>query len=101
MPRWFASLLLILVVVAPPVYVAWADEPGPLHAKEAAVAKLVRSNRDLRSEVTELRRRIGALRDDPRFLEQVAREELGWIRDGETVYRITTPPGTAPDPELR
>ena len=37
----------------------------------------------------ELRQRIAALRDDPRFLEQVAREELGWIRDGETVYRIT------------
>ena len=89
MPRWLRSLLLLILASAPPLYVVWADDPGARQAKEAELDKLVRSNRDLRSEVGELRRRIGALRDDPRFLERVAREELGWIRDGETVYRVS------------
>ncbi len=87
--RWLRSLLLLFIAAGPPLYVMWADKPAARQAKAAELEKLVQSNRRLRSDVGELRQRIAALRDDPRFLEQVAREELGWIRDGETVYRIT------------
>lgn len=96
MPRWLRSLLLLVLAASPPLYVLCEDEPAARHAKEAGVDKLIRSNRQLRSDVGELRRRIGALRDDPRFLERVAREELGWIRDGETVYRVSSSIPTPP-----
>lgn len=32
-----------------------------------------------------LKTRIGRIRHDPASLEQIAREELGWVRDGDVV----------------
>ena len=67
----------------------WLREPGARGAREAEVQVLLQSNRQLRAEVSELGRQIEALRSDPRFLEKAAREELGWIQDGERVYRLS------------
>ena len=44
-------------------------------------------NRDLARENALLRREIGALQGDPAALEQAAREELGFVRPGEIVFR--------------
>ena len=95
MVRWLRSLLLFLVAVGAPLYVVWVDEPGARQGREQDLEKLMLSNRRLRAEVTDMQRGIESLRTDPRVLEQVAREELGWIRDGEVVYRVN-PPGGAP-----
>lgn len=89
MPRWLRSLSLIVLAAAPPLYVVWADDPGALGARESEIQVLLQNNRLLRAEVNELGRQIEALRSDPRFLEKAAREELGWIQDGERVYRLS------------
>ena len=37
----------------------------------------------------ELRGKIEAIKNDKRYIEKLAREELGMIKEGEKVYRFT------------
>lgn len=49
----------------------------------------------LRRETAMLQRDITRLQHDPAKIEQLAREQLGYVRKGETVYQL------APDPEKK
>ncbi len=42
----------------------------------------------LEAQVTRLRREVRALRGDPAALERAAREELGYVRPGEVIYKL-------------
>ncbi len=67
--------------------------------------------RALTSEETAIRQRIGsllvenqrlrtqlhALRTDDRYLERLVREQLGFVRPGEVVYRFPVPSRSAPE----
>lgn len=46
----------------------------------------------LREETALLRKDIGRLQHDPSKIEQLARERLGYVRKGETVYQLTPGP---------
>lgn len=43
----------------------------------------------LRQKAVELREEKRLLEEDPVYLEKVAREKMGLIREGEVVYKIT------------
>ena len=47
-----------------------------------------RSIKQLEDENVVLKGKIDRIRTDDRYLEDVAREKYGFIRDGEKVYRI-------------
>ena len=47
---------------------------------------------------TRLRADITRLRTDDRYLEALARRQLGLVRPDETVYRFRHPPGSAASP---
>lgn len=55
---------------------------------EAQVEKVAAENREVEVEVARLRRQIRALQGDPAALERAAREELGYVRTGELVFRL-------------
>jgi len=40
----------------------------------------------------QLRQRIRRLESDDRYVEKLVRERLGWVKDGEIVYRVKVPP---------
>jgi cell division protein FtsB len=65
-------------------------EKGFLHQlklkKEMAAFK--ESNAEIQRESTLLRNRIQKLNEDDRVLEKLVRDELGWVRDGEILYRF-------------
>jgi cell division protein FtsB len=46
----------------------------------------------LRVETRRLAETIERLRHDPAYVEKLAREELGWVRKGETVLKFTQQP---------
>ncbi len=46
----------------------------------------------LREETASLRNDITRLQHDPAKIEQVARERLGYVRKGETVYQLVPDP---------
>ncbi|MEO1365539.1 MAG: septum formation initiator family protein [Acidobacteriota bacterium] len=58
--------------------------------RDLNVARAHEAELESRIERTEesieiLEKRIERMRDDPTMLEQLAREELGWVRDGDLV----------------
>jgi cell division protein FtsB len=52
---------------------------------------LVQDNRRLADENLNFYRRISRLRNDPVYLERVARRELGLVADGEVVFNLHDP----------
>ncbi len=50
--------------------------------------RLERDDAQDEAQVIRLRREVKALRGDPAALERAAREELGYVRPGELVYKL-------------
>ena len=86
---------LVIALLGPLGYVLLGDDLDRHARQQEHLHRIERQNRQIEADNADLRHRIQALRVDPRFLEKAAREELGWIRDGETIYRV---PGATPRP---
>lgn len=52
----------------------------------------------LRRESVELQQDINRLQHDPAKIEQLAREQLGYVRKGETVYQLVPGSGKKQEP---
>lgn len=61
--------------------------PKYLQMSERA-ERLAGEIQDLKSETEQLRREAGRLERDPARIEELARERLGLVKKGETVYQI-------------
>lgn len=55
------------------------------------VARLTQRNAEVAEKNRALLREIQALREDPRAMERAAREELGFVREGEIVIQLEAP----------
>lgn len=81
------GLLLVSIVSVP---LGILDEQGlpRYRALRAERAEVERTNDRLRREVHLLEREVQALRSDPNAIEQIARDELGMIRDDEMLFQF-------------
>jgi cell division protein FtsB len=79
-----------LGVVAVLLGLSAADRDGLRKARhqEDDARRLERENAALEQTVARLRREVKALRGDPAALERAAREELGYVKPGELVYKL-------------
>ncbi len=86
-----ATLILLLLLVT------IVGERGALHLwrLRGEKAQLDEQNYRLQKANEELRQKITRIRNDNRYLEKLAREELNLVRPGEVVYRF---PKTEPRP---
>ena len=94
--RW-----LLIFVASMLVANALAGESGLFARLTAGRAHgaLTASIADIRQENAALREQVRRLREDPRAIEAVAREELGLMRPGELLFvvkRTPQPPGSPP-----
>jgi cell division protein FtsB len=55
----------------------------------------------LRGENASLRGDIARLQSDPAKIEQLARERLGYVRKGETVYQLSPDPLKRQEPSAK
>lgn len=51
---------------------------------------ILKYNSELKKENADLERKIALLKKDPRYIEDIAKKELGMIRKDEVVYRFET-----------
>lgn len=86
--RRLKALALAGLVVCGIVYGALRDEEGVMHVfrERSRLQDLSHSVNSLRDENYRLRGEIKALREDPRAVERLAREDLGLSREGEIVF---------------
>ena len=61
---------------------------GRLWQMKREVDGLERDLANLRAETDRLSAAVGALRSDPESIERIAREELGFVKPGERVYKL-------------
>jgi len=92
-------VLLALALVCAAVGYAWLVPEGGfptwLRLRDE-VAQAEERIRALERQNTVLRDEVAALRTDPFAQERAVREELGWVRPGETLVRV---PGAGTPPE--
>jgi cell division protein FtsB len=86
------------LVVCGIVYGALRDEEGLMHVfrERSRLQDLSRSVNGLREENDRLRAEIKALREDPRAVERLAREDLGLSKEGEIVFILESEPPEIP-----
>ena len=87
----FTQRLSLLAIVALTVgivlrlFLPLLERQKELRAKEAALGE------DIQTEAEQLRMlklKQEKLQEDPRFIEKIAREDLGYAKPGETVFRF-------------
>ncbi|HEX9788991.1 MAG TPA: septum formation initiator family protein [Candidatus Binatia bacterium] len=94
--RWPVYLLGSLIVLLSLVTIV--GERGALHLwrLRGEKSRLDEQNYRLQKENESLRQRVHRIRNDPDYLEKLAREELNMVRPGEVVYRFQSPAEGAP-----
>jgi cell division protein FtsB/cell division protein DivIC len=55
------------------------------------VARIKERNLKLEEENQKLKEEVKRLQSDKRYIEEVARKELGMVKEGEIIYRFDTP----------
>lgn len=87
--RTLPLLLLGLALVAVPALI-WSPEGLPrLERLKKERAELREKSARLSEEIRELQAEVARVKSDPSLLEQVARDELGLVRQTEVVFQFT------------
>lgn len=77
----FILLMMILIVFGDRGFVDYYSQRGRLRSLQDANARITKENAALKEEIL-------LLTTDERYIERVAREELGMVKKGEIVYRF-------------
>lgn len=80
-PFWIALVLTLLIYIFLPGYLRWEKTREDLQEYREKNAKL-------REENLKLKKEIWALKNDPLYVEEISRKELGYARTGEVIYEI-------------
>ena len=83
--RWLKYLLLILSLL---LSVPWVQGVWKVYTLSREKARIVAGNQALGEENERLKREIERLKNDPRYIEGIARRELGMIGKNEVIYRF-------------
>ncbi len=79
---WLFAFCVIVLAVFLPSYTQVQDKKQKIKEYNARIKEL----RDNNIKLTEERR---LLVNDPHYLEKVAREKMGLVKEGEVIYRLT------------
>ena len=82
---WITLAILVVVAVVA-MFVPQIKQYNELHRKESALQDEIRLEEEIIKHLKDQQER---LEKDPRFVEKLAREELGYAKPGETVFRFT------------
>jgi cell division protein FtsB len=72
----------------------WTD----MEARMAQKERLQRKNTALEEENADLYREVKRLKNDPQYLEEVARKELGMVGKNEQIFKVTPLPEKKKEP---
>ncbi|MDE0332367.1 MAG: septum formation initiator family protein [Nitrospinae bacterium] len=82
---WISAGIIILLLGS-----AWLGQDGYLAVivNKVRVSELKKEIAEIEAKNKELRSEIRSLRSDERAIEKIAREDLGLVKKGETVYEF-------------
>lgn len=88
--RFLPVAVLVVAVVGAPVMIFSPQGLPRLRGLQKELADVGEENAELRREIESLRGRVALLRDDPRAVERIARDNLGLVRQSEVVFQFQT-----------
>ena len=80
----------LVLVVAASLAVYGGSGVLRVRAMQQEIQQLERELATLRAQTEKLSATIDKLRHDPAYIEKLAREDLGYVREGETVLKFPT-----------
>ena len=83
-------LITVLMLVSVMIFFTFFGEKGLLqvYRLRRELKEIERVNMELRQEDERLRAEIGNLRTNKKYIEELARRELGLVKKGEIVYQF-------------
>jgi len=86
-------LLLILIPLLILGILTFFGEKGILHLLrlQNELVRIKEKNMKLEGENQKLREEVKRLQTDKRYIEEIARRELGMVKEGEIIYQFDTP----------
>jgi cell division protein FtsB len=87
--RVLPVLILLLALVGAPALMFSPSGLPRLRALEAEIAQVRAENAELATAADQLRLQVRKLKDDPKAVERLARDELGLVRNTEVVFQFS------------
>lgn len=86
-------LLLVLIPLLILGILTFFGEKGMLHLLrlQKELVRIKEKNMKLEEENQKLREEVKRLQTDKRYIEEIARKELGMVKEGEIIYQFDTP----------
>ncbi len=93
MKRKKRFLIVILVFFLVLGVLSFFGEKGILHLLrlEKELARIKESNKKIEEENERLKEEVKRLKTDKRYIEEIARRELGMVKEGEIIYQFEPP----------
>jgi cell division protein FtsB len=80
--------MLVIALIGAPILIFSPQGLPRLRGLEKELADVDDENAQVRREIEALRGRVARLRDDPGAVEQIARDNLGLVRQTEVVFQF-------------
>ena len=80
--------ILLVALIGAPVLIFSPEGLPRLRGLEREQQSVADENKSLEREIDELHGRVDRLRDDPRAVEEIARDDLGMVRQSEVVFQF-------------
>jgi len=86
-------LLLILISFLILGFLTFFGEKGVLHLLrlQKELDQIKETNMNMEKENQKLREEVGRLQHEKRYIEEIARKELGMVKEGEIIYLFDLP----------
>ena len=89
--RGLPMAILAVALVSVPVMILRPEGLARRRALEQELAGVQKENAQAKREIGELRVEVKRLREDPRAVERIARDQLGLVRRSEVVFHFRKP----------
>jgi cell division protein FtsB len=86
-------LLLILLLFLILGFFTFFGDKGIIHLLrvQKELARIKETNVKIEEENRRLREEVSRLQHEKRYIEEIARKELGMVKEGEVIYQFETP----------
>jgi cell division protein FtsB len=81
--------ILVVALIGAPIMIFSQEGLPRLRGLERELAGVKEENKSLQREIDELHGHVDRLRDDPRAVEGIARDDLGLVRQSEVVFQFS------------
>ncbi len=88
--RRLVKRVILLVAAAAVLWLLFAPHWGLIHYRklQSQIDSLAQENRNLEERNAELKKEIDRLQNDDTYLEEMARQKYGLLKENETVYEV-------------